>query len=80
MGDNVTRHHNFKTDYAYDNAVCECFFKYAKKEEFDRKSFANANEVRLATFEYIDGFYNLKRPHSHNDNLSPNEKEQMVLN
>ena len=54
----------------------EAFFKYAKLEEFSRRTFANISEVKMAAFQYIEGFYNSRRPHSANLMLSPNEKEQ----
>ena len=53
----------------------ESFFKYLKKEETDRHSFASFNELNLALFEYIHGFYNSVRPHSHNNGLSPDHAE-----
>ena len=53
----------------------ESFFKYAKQEEFFRRSFINISEVKMAAFEYIEGFYNSKKPHFANLMLAPNEKE-----
>lgn len=61
--------------HPYDNAVMECFFKYLKKEETDRKSYCSFQELSLSLFEYINGFYNSVRPHSHNNGLSPNQAE-----
>ncbi|HCI60230.1 MAG TPA: hypothetical protein DE313_05400 [Ruminococcus sp.] len=61
--------------HPYDNAVMECFFKYLKKEETDRKSYCSFQELSLSLFEYINGFYNPLRPHSHNNGLSPNQAE-----
>ena len=55
----------------------ESFFKYAKREEFSRKSFQSLADVRVAAFEYIEGFYNSMRPHSANAMLTPNEKETL---
>lgn len=62
--------------HPYDNAVAESFFKYLKLEELNRKSFSSLDELNLSLFEYIEGFYNRKRPHSANDLLSPDEKER----
>lgn len=62
--------------HPYDNAVMECFFKYLKKEETDRKSYCSFQELSLSLFEYINGFYNPLRPHSHNNGLSPNQAEK----
>lgn len=61
--------------HPYDNAVTECFFKYLKKEEINRKSYSSYEELPLSLFEYINGFYNSSRPHSHNNGLSPNQAE-----
>ena len=41
--------------HPYDNAVMECFFKYLKKEETDRKSYSSFQELSLSLFEYING-------------------------
>ncbi|MCM1227335.1 MAG: IS3 family transposase, partial [Clostridium sp.] len=57
--------------YPYDNAVMECFFKYLKKEEINRKTYASFDDLNLSLFQYINGFYNSIRPHSHNNGLSP---------
>lgn len=53
----------------------ECFFKYLKKEETDRRTYSTLDELKLSLFSYIEGFYNSVRPHSHNGGLSPNQKE-----
>lgn len=65
--------------HPYDNAVMECFFKYLKKEETDRRNYSSHNELKLSLFSYIEGFYNSMRPHSHNDGLSPNQKEAIFI-
>lgn len=61
--------------HPYDNAAMECFFKYLKKEETNRRTYSSAQELNLSLFTYINGFYNSVRPHSHNNGLTPNEKE-----
>ena len=66
--------------HPYDNAVMECFFKYLKKEETDRRSYSGINELRISLFKYIVGYYNSYRPHSHNSSLSPNEREDIFFN
>ena len=63
----------------YDNAVLESFFKYLKHEELNRISFNSIREVELSLFEYIEGFYNKRRPHSANNWLSPNERESLFI-
>ncbi|RRD63513.1 integrase core domain-containing protein [Fretibacterium sp. OH1220_COT-178] len=59
----------------YDNAVVESFFKFFKKEELNRRRFRNQGELKRSVFVSIEGFYNPKRLHSANSNLSPDEKE-----
>lgn len=66
--------------HPYDNAVMECFFKYLKKEETDRISYHSVQELSLSLFEYINGFYNSLRPHSHNNGLSPYQAELYFFN
>ena len=66
--------------HPYDNAVMECFFKYLKKEETDRRSYHSLHELQLGLFTYIHGFYNSVRPHSHNGGLSPNQMEAAFMN
>lgn len=65
--------------HPYDNAVMECFFKYLKKEETDRRNHTNLAELKQSLFTYINGFYNSVRPHSHNDGLAPNQKETLFM-
>lgn len=69
-----------KKGYPFDNACCECFFKYLKKEETNRKTYHSLQELQLSIFEYIEGFYNSKRPHSSLGMLTPNEKEELFWN
>lgn len=63
--------------YPFDNAVCECFFKYLKKEETDRRTYHTLQELQRSVFEYIEGFYNSRRPHSSLGLLTPNEAEKL---
>lgn len=62
--------------HPYDNAVMECFFKYLKKEELDRRSFQSLEQLKQSLVSYISGFYNSRRPHSHNRGLPPNQAEK----
>ncbi|MNN65183.1 Integrase core domain protein [compost metagenome] len=50
-----------KKGYPFDNACCESFFKYLKKEETNRKTYYSLQELQLSVFEYIEGFYNSRR-------------------
>ena len=65
-----------KKGYPFDNACCESFFKYLKKEECNRRIYQKTNELKLSLFQYIDGFYNPKRPHGSLGLMRPNEKER----
>ncbi len=64
-----------KKGYPFDNAVCECFFKYLKREETNRRTYHTFNELQLSLFEYIEGYYNSRRPHGSLGYLTPNEIE-----
>lgn len=65
-----------KKGYPFDNACCESFFKYLKKEECHRRNYHTKKELELSIFQYIEGFYNSKRPHGSLGLMSPNEKEK----
>lgn len=65
-----------KKGYPYDNAVMDCFFKYLKKEETNRKSYASFDDLKLSVFHYIHSCYNAFRPHSHNKGLTPDQTEK----
>ena len=64
-----------KKGYPFDHACCECFFKYLKKEETDRRGYHSLQELQLSIFEYMEGYYNSKRPHNSRNMLTPNEAE-----
>ncbi|WP_226392038.1 IS3 family transposase [Ructibacterium gallinarum] len=64
-----------KKGFPFDNACCECFFKHLKKEETDRKIYHSLQELQLSVFEYIEGFYNSRRPHGSLGMLTPNQAE-----
>jgi len=65
--------------HPYDNAVMECFFKNLKKEELSRRSFQSLEQLQQSLLNYISGFYNSIRPHSHNLGLSPNQAEALFF-
>jgi len=64
-----------KKGYPFDNACCESFSRYLKREECNRRSYQNLNDLKLSLFQYIEGLYNPKRPHGSLGLMSPNEKE-----
>ena len=63
---------------AYDNAVCEAFFKALKSELVDRHSWPTKAEARHAVFDFIETFYNRRRRHSTLGYLSPAEYETIT--
>ena len=69
-----------KKGYPFDNACCECFFKYLKKEETNRRTYHSLEELKSSVFEYIEGFYNSRRPHGSLGMLTPNQKEELFWN
>ena len=69
-----------KKGYPFDNACCESFFKYLKKEETNRKTYHSLQELQLSIFQYIEGYYNSRRPHGSLRMLTPNEKEELFWN
>lgn len=68
-----------KKGYPFDNAVTESFFKFLKKEKTNRRSYSSFQNLKIAIFEYIEGFYNSKRPHGTIGNLTPNAMEQAYI-
>ena len=61
----------------WDNAVAESFFSNLKKERIKRRIYASRQEAKSDVFDYIEGFYNRVRRHSHLDQLSPMAFEQL---
>ncbi len=60
----------------HDNAVAESFFQLLKRERVKKKIYTNRGEARSDIFNYIEMFYNTKRRHGFNNQLSPVEYEQ----
>lgn len=60
----------------HDNAVAESFFQLLKRERIKRKVYSNRAEACRDVFDYIEMFYNVKRRHSSNGQLSPVEYEK----
>ena len=53
-----------RTGSCHDNAVAESFFGTFKNEMYHLRSFATRDEARAASVEYVEGYYNRRRPHS----------------
>jgi putative transposase len=56
---------------AYDNALCESFFATLECELLDQHRFRSREEAGRALFEFIEGWYNLRRRHSSLGYASP---------
>ena len=59
----------------WDNAVSESFFATLEKELLALQPLQNRSKMRRQIADYIDGYYNLVRLHSHLDYVSPVEFE-----
>jgi putative transposase len=55
----------------YDNAFAESLFSRYKAELLEGGAFANTEEAKMETFQYIDGYFNPVRRHSSIGYLSP---------
>ena len=64
---------------AYDNAMAESFFATLERELLNRRRFKTQTEVRMAVFEWIEGWYNPHRRHSSLGYLSPVNYERRLL-
>jgi len=63
----------------WDNAVAESFFSsFGFEVEFDA-NWHDEHDVERDVAEYIDGFYNPRRRHSHNRYLSPVDREKQFM-
>jgi len=61
----------------HDNAVAESFFANLKNELTFHHDFKTRQEARSEIFDYIELFYNRKRPHQTLNYVSPVEYETM---
>ncbi len=60
----------------HDNAVAESFFQLLKRERVRRHVYATREGARSDVFNYIEMFYNTRRRHGFNNQLSPVEYEE----
>ena len=63
---------------AYENAMAESFFATLECELLDRRSFRTQAEAKMATFEWIEGWYNTHRRHSSLGYRSPVRFEREI--
>jgi putative transposase len=55
----------------WDNAVAESFFGSLKKERIRKRIYRTTELAKADVFDYIEGFYNRRRRHSHLGGVSP---------
>ena len=60
-----------RAEESYDNAYAESLFSRYKAELLEGGAFADLEEARLETFNYIEGYYNRIRRHSSLGYVSP---------
>ena len=56
-----------------DNVFVERLWRTIKYEEVYLRAYASVPEARASIGRYIDGFYNVRRPHSSLDRKTPDE-------
>jgi transposase InsO family protein len=64
-----------RTGDCWDNAVAESFFATLRAELVDDERYPTRRSAEASIGDYIDGFYNVERLHSHLDYVSPIEFE-----
>lgn len=67
-----------RTGSCYDNAAAESFFHSLKVEWLYPGPLTSPEIVRNTVFHYIEAYYNPKRRHSHNGQLSPDAFEKQA--
>jgi transposase InsO family protein len=60
-----------RTGQCWDNALAESFFATIKGELLEHRSWQSHAAARAAIFDYIEGWYNIRRRHSTLGYLSP---------
>lgn len=63
----------------HDNAVAESLFQLLKRERVKRKIYKTREDARRDIFDYIELFFNPRRKHGYNDNVSPVESEKQYF-
>ncbi|MDQ3030369.1 MAG: IS3 family transposase [Actinomycetota bacterium] len=64
-----------RTGICYDNAVAESFFASYKKELIHTRPWPDIKQLKKATFDWIETYYNRQRRHSTLEYLTPHEYE-----
>ena len=63
-----------------DNAAMESWFGLLKRERVYRRRYRTRAEARLDVFDFIERFYNRRRPHRSAGRMSPLKYAEMTLN
>ncbi len=63
----------------FDNAMCESFFATLECELLERHKFRTQIDARMATLDFVEGWYNPHRRHSALGYLSPMAFENREL-
>lgn len=66
-----------RTGSALDNAISESFVATLKVELVHTRRFPTSQAARSAVFEYLEAFYNRRRPHSSLGYVSPESYEEL---
>lgn len=72
----ITSYSNKSTPW--DNACIESFHSLIKREWLQFYKIYNFNQAWQIVFEYIEGFYNTKRIHSHCEYVSPVDTRKII--
>ncbi len=76
ISDSKILNHSFSSKGCpYDNAPIESFHASLKKEEVNIVTYYDFNAAKLAIFEYIESWYNLKRIHGSIGYITPQQCE-----
>jgi putative transposase len=64
----------------YDNAVVESWFGLPMRERVHRRHYRTLQEARQDMVDYIERFYNRRRPHGAEGRMSTLQLEESTLN
>ena len=59
--------------HPYSNAPMERYFSTLKNELINRKSYGSEKDLYEAVDDFVENYYNTKRPHTYNNNKPPYE-------